>query len=973
MGVSLVVVSTIKFDMSDMQASPKLTYFFGAGQAEGGSELRDLVGGKGASLADMTRAQLNVPPGFTISAECCDLYYKGGKNWPTGLEEAVRTNLARLEQLAGRTFGRGNDPLLVAVRSGAAHSMPGMMDTVLNVGLNPGCVQEMAIRTGKRRGAWDAYRHFLVMFGHTVGDIDETVFTGLIADMLRETGKHAEADLDAEQMEALCRRFLDAYRVHAGRDMPTEPWEMLRAAIDAVFNSWNNDRAIAYRKHHKIDGLLGTAVNVQIMCPAEVSGVLFTANPVNPALEQIILESSYGLGEAIVLGKVTPDRFVVDKKSLAIVERTISVKAHIVVTVPSAAGGVALAGSGGDAASTTPPAARPSLTDDQVTELAKLGLRVESYFQRPSDIEWALSAGQFYLLQARAIKGLAGDAKPHAGSGDPEREKVRQEEIATLSARAEPGGTVWSRFNLSEILPEPTPMTWAIVRRFMSVRGGFGLMYKDLGFEPDPALGEEGVFDLVCGRPYYNLSREPRMQHRRLPFEHNFAALKANPAKAIYPQPTFNPSRAGWRFWLFLPLIFFRMTRSAVQLNATSKTFADKLRKEIIPAFSTAADTEAAKDLSGLSNQALLEKLDEWIRRTLNDFARDSLKPTALAAVAMNTLERGLTRPLGQERARAALGELIMGVHPDPDADLPGNVRALAEGRLDRDTFLQRFGHRGSHEMELAHPRWAEDPTAIANLCQSKSEKRGAESEQRETSEGSLSASRSPLLANWERIATETKLAPPQRALLEGELKLLHDYLALRETGKHYLMKGYALIRRILVELDRRFKLDGGIFFLTPDELPRLLAGEDLSARIAERRHRRDIVLSIEVPQVIFSDDLEAIGRSVQASAAETLQGTPLSAGVAEGEALVLLDPSGAVAPTQPYILVCPTTDPAWVPLFVNARALVMETGGVLSHGAIVAREFGLPAVAGLPDVHRRLRNGQKLRVNGGTGTVSVL
>src|SRR5262249_29159130 len=153
------------------------------GRADGGSEIKHLVGGKGASLADMTKGQLNVPPGFTISAECCDRYYKAGKKWPEGLEEAVRQHLARLEQLAGRTLGRGANPLLGAVRSGAAQSMPGMMDTVLNVGMNPDCVRAMAERTGNRRAAWEAYRHFLVMFGHTVAGIEEKIFAHLIAEM----------------------------------------------------------------------------------------------------------------------------------------------------------------------------------------------------------------------------------------------------------------------------------------------------------------------------------------------------------------------------------------------------------------------------------------------------------------------------------------------------------------------------------------------------------------------------------------------------------------------------------------------------------------------------------------------------------------------------------------------------------------------------------------------------------------------
>ena len=157
-----------------------------------------------------------------------------------------------------------------------------------------------------------------------------------------------------------------------------------------------------------------------------------------------------------------------------------------------------------------------------------------------------------------------------------------------------------------------------------------------------------------------------------------------------------------------------------------------------------------------------------------------------------------------------------------------------------------------------------------------------------------------------------------------------------------------------------------------PGELPALAKGQNLTDRIAQRRRRRAITLSIDVPPVLFSDDLEAIGRPVIVPGTDTLQGVPLSAGVAEAPALVLREPDAAQMPAEPYILVCPSTDPAWVPLFIRASGLVMETGGVLSHGAIVAREFGLPAVAGIPNALRQIQSGQRLRVDGTTGTVVI-
>ena len=204
------------------------------------------------------------------------------------------------------------------------------------------------------------------------------------------------------------------------------------------------------------------------------------------------------------------------------------------------------------------------------------------------------------------------------------------------------------------------------------------------------------------------------------------------------------------------------------------------------------------------------------------------------------------------------------------------------------------------------------------------------------------------------------------------QLQRLRTYMALRETGKHYLMLGYAVIRQTLVELGRRHKIGDGIFYLLPDELPQMIAGEDLSGRIAERRQQRSIALALEVPLVLFSDDLEAIGRPAEIDAAADLRGTPVSAGVVEAAALVLESPDDAPA-GEGFILVCPSTDPAWVPLFLRAGGLVMETGGILSHGAIVAREFGLPAVVGIDHATRRIRTGQRLRLDGNTGAVHLL
>jgi pyruvate,water dikinase len=940
-------------------------YFFGNGQADGNGDCKHLIGGKGASLADMTRGGLNVPPGFTISTECCDYFYRHKQRWPDDLDAELHANLERLEKLSARTFGVGGQPLLVAVRSGAAQSMPGMMDTVLNVGLNPSCVAAMAKRTGNPRGAWEAYLHFFLMYANTVGGIETDAITNCIQMFRAEHFEKDEADLDAVELEELCGRLRDFYAEKTRHEFPTHPWAMLCASINAVFLSWNTERAITYRRHHKIDGLLGTAVNVQMMCPSEVSGVMFTANPVSQAPD-IIIESAYGLGEAIVLGKVTPDRFVLDKNSLALKESVISRKEKRVATLAE------------DGQGQTGAIDAASLSSEQVRTLAQLGQRVEAYFGHPCDIEWALSRGDFFLLQTRAIKVKS------AGPGiDPaEREKVRQEEIAALQAMAEPAGTVWSRFNLAEILPEPTPMTWAIVRQFMSGRGGFGQMYRDLGFDPDPALDDIGMFDLICGRPYCNLSHEPRMQYQNLPFEHRFDLLKKNPNLALYPQATFNPRRAGLMFFVKVPLLFLKMWWSQIRQKQLIDSFADDFARVILPNYLAEIAKAKREDWGKLSSKEVLQRLHEWIQLTLFDFARHSLKPTALAAMVLANLERAFAARLkpanvppaeataiGLQKAQAALRELVMGVHPDVETDLPSAIRALRERRLSRADFLERFGHRGSQEMELARPRWSEDHASLDPLIDSAGALAGGEKQNLDDA----------WQLAWLKLADEARLLPGQRPAVEAELRRLQMYMGLRETAKHHLLRGYALIRKALVELDRRYELDGDIFYLTLDDLPELVklaegkAPQTYFERIDKSQRRREIALSLPLPTVIFSDDLDAVGREMSHESGSVMHGVPLSAGVVEATAWVLEDVAGAQMPHEPYILVCPSTDPAWVPLFVQARGLVMETGGMLSHGAIVAREFGLPAVAGIADVHRRIKTGQRLRIDGATGVVNLL
>ncbi len=289
----------------------KYVYFFGGGKAEGRSEMKALLGGKGANLAEMTNAGLPVPAGFTITTECCADYYKVGKKWPAGLMEEVKKNLATLEKVSGKKFGGSKDPLLVSVRSGAAASMPGMMDTVLNLGLNPDSLKAIIAATGNERFGWDAYRRFIQMFGDVVMGCEHHDFEHALQGVKEKYGAKQDTDLTADQLKVVVEEYLKVVRKDTGEEFPTDPMDQLAKAIDAVFGSWNNPRAIKYRQLNDIRGLMGTAVNVQAMVYGNMgndcgTGVAFTRDPSNGENKFYGEYLMNAQGEDVVAGIRTP-------------------------------------------------------------------------------------------------------------------------------------------------------------------------------------------------------------------------------------------------------------------------------------------------------------------------------------------------------------------------------------------------------------------------------------------------------------------------------------------------------------------------------------------------------------------------------------------------------------------------------------------------------------------------------------------
>ncbi|NLF31669.1 MAG: pyruvate, phosphate dikinase [Planctomycetes bacterium] len=346
----------------------KYVYFFGGGKSEGKKEMKQLLGGKGANLAEMCNLGLPVPPGFTITTEVCDLYYKLGRAYPEGLDRQIDENIAKVEKFTGKTFGRGPNPLLFSVRSGAAASMPGMMDTVLNLGLNDETLQALIDLTGNERFAWDAYRRFMQMFGDVVLGMEHHDFEHALDGVKKRRGATLDTDLDAAGLKEVVQAYRDVY-AKAVKAFPQNAREQLQASIDAVFGSWNNPRAIKYRQLNDIRGLLGTAVNVQVMVFGNMgetsgTGVAFTRDPStgqNKFYGEYLMNAQ---GEDVVAGIRTPQPI----STLAKVDK----KAY--------------------------------------SQLVAIREKLEQHYRDMQDIEFTIERGELYMLQTRNGKRTAAAA-----------------------------------------------------------------------------------------------------------------------------------------------------------------------------------------------------------------------------------------------------------------------------------------------------------------------------------------------------------------------------------------------------------------------------------------------------------------------------------------------------------------------------------------------------------------------------------
>ncbi|HBC47440.1 MAG TPA: pyruvate, phosphate dikinase, partial [candidate division Zixibacteria bacterium] len=347
----------------------KYLYYFGDGKAEGNSKMKDLLGGKGSGLAEMTNSGVPVPPGYTITTEACNLFYKNNMAMPSWFEEDMKTYMHRLEKSTGMKFGDKVNPLLVSVRSGAKFSMPGMMDTILNLGLNDDTILGLIAKTENDRFAYDSYRRFIQMFGNVVLGIDKSEFEHILDDRKKKQRIKLDTELSVNDLKYIITKYKELIKEKTGEEFPQNPWEQLKASRDAVFKSWNNPRAITYRHLNDIPANLGTAVNIQAMVfgnmgETSATGVGFTRNPSTGKKEFYGEYLTNAQGEDVVAGIRTPKHIV-----------------HLSKEMPKV-----------------------------YKQLKEITERLEKHYRDVQDFEFTIQEGKLYLLQTRTGKRTTASA-----------------------------------------------------------------------------------------------------------------------------------------------------------------------------------------------------------------------------------------------------------------------------------------------------------------------------------------------------------------------------------------------------------------------------------------------------------------------------------------------------------------------------------------------------------------------------------
>ena len=721
-------------------------------------------------------------------------------------------------------------------------------------------------------------------------------------------------------------------------------------AVRGCWASLWNPRAVSYRKRAGLDTTdIGIAVVVQRMIDADRSGVLFTANPLDHRRDRMLLSASFGLGEAVVGGDVSPDTWVLDAKG-AVLEHHLSDKQVITVREGKSTKNQPMPEDKRRAV---------SLSDTEVAELAALGARAQTYFDSPQDLEWAIEGGRIYLVQSRPITALFPLPEPLPAPEDGLRLYLcfnvhAQQMLEPFT----PAGIDWWRAIVGGFAHAATGRP---ERELPWLKEGAGRLFADI----TPLLRSPARWPQLAEAAS---DKDPVTGKALLAFRDREGKRITSRKGGIGFWWRLGPllARLGWRGLM----ASLNPEKARLRLLAETDNAIRQIEQEARGLSNMRARVDFIRDVLGRRGAII------WIipvavmnpglmaEGALRRKARDWLDDEGLITPVQRALPHNITTEMGLTLWRLARQLRAEGV--EPAANHPGVV-----------AFLDRFGHRALWEIDPGIARWSEDPAYVLDLIRSY-----MDAPEEADQEAQFHRQKAEAEAAAADLVARVRAAKGglRARVFAWQMRCYRELAGLREQPKYEGARMIALARRIWLEAGAELVTSGAldaaedVLFLRLDDLLAFEEGRagDLRSKAADARadHARETTRRA-VPRWMTSDGEAIFG--VQAEDAEgVLTGLPVSAGTYEGRVRVILHPAGATL-ERGEVLVCRGTDPGWTPLFLHAGALVMETGGAVSHGSIVAREYGLPAVAGVAEATTRLQDGQRVRVDGQSGQVVIL
>ena len=758
--------------------------------------------------------------------------------------------------------------------------------------------------------------------------------------------------------------------------------DLSKAVVDCWSSLWTA-RAIGYRARNSIDhGEVELAVVVQEMVESEASGVLFTANPVTGVRSETVIDATLGLGEALVSGQVEPDHYVVDTTKDGILSKALGDKA-VVIRGEADGGVVTVRENAGEL---------QALPDEQILALVQLGGRVATEYDFPQDIEWAWAEGKLYLLQSRPITSLF---------------------PLVEGMEADPLRVLFSFGAVQGMLDPMTPLGKDAIRLLFA--GGssvFGYRFTHETQRVIKIAGERLWGDLTAvikstignkvarralpliepsfAQALGDVWNDPRLQLRRPKLKTIWRLVRFALSTLRRALPNILDPRgksANIKEWFEHEIAAFGKKGLVTGDIKTKLTRRVALFRELFYGFPRAAPPFGTVMLPGMVSLNILTQLTSHLPQTLRDEYQ-------LGSDFSLKISRGLPHNVTTE-LDLYLWETTSAIRSDPESlhrfkNAPAQELAsdYLAGRLPSKTqesvlkFMEPYGMRGVGEIDIGRPRWREDPTHIMSVLKGYLSIESETNSPEAVFERSAKAAQASI-AQLEAAVRKTRGGRLKAKIVRAAARRFRAFAGFRESPKFFIIRMMGVVRKGLLESGKDFVEAGvltrpdDLFYLYLNELEAFAKGDsrDWGALIAERRKNYDREkLRKQIPRMFLSDGRAFYeGISAPAEAGDgAIVGSPVSPGVVEGTVRVVLDPNQSQL-AHGEILVCPGTDPAWTPLFLTAGGLVMEVGGMMSHGSVVAREYGIPAVVGVHQATTRLKTGQRIRVDGSGGQVVVL